>query len=422
MLQIKHILILLFITILSSDIYAQSGYWTKMNPDVSPPARGYHRMTTAGDGYVLLFGGAAPGTIYYDDLWIYSLEKNKWEKIETENSPPGRCDHGFCQLNDSLVILNGGDTELNRYVCDTWIFNLNTKVWTEINNEVYPPERRHHGLSKINDSTALLFGGEDNNINLVRDTWIFNSNTMTWKKIKLDPVWVHVPGGRSIDNMVELGNNKVLLHAGFMGTPVGDTWIFNLDSISWTYYPDSHGPEIYANSMTNFRDGMALSFGGNIRLADNSRRKDIDSVFLFDSDNNIWSGLDCGVVKPEGRHSCSIVRVSENKFLMYGGLGSFGISDETWLLELDLTSVRDNKRTDSKIIQKDNLLEFHSFDCSIIDISLIDLNGISMTIFSGYNNSNIKKINLNEYNLSSGIYIACFKTGKEEIYKKIWVE
>jgi N-acetylneuraminic acid mutarotase len=133
------------------------------------------------DNSLVLFGGFSKG-LYKNSIYVFSLEKNQWSKVECETpNPQGRINHTATLIQDDLVIYAGKNENYN--FNDMWKFNLLTKKWSEVkyknSSQDEMPEARsgqsfiYHGKT----NSAYIFGGKTANLKEKNDLWKFDFNT-----------------------------------------------------------------------------------------------------------------------------------------------------------------------------------------------------------------------------------------------------
>ena len=84
------------------------------------------------------------------------------------------------------IIFGGGTQNLTGYelFSDMWSYNSTGNIWTEIVPTNKPSARSGHTM--VYDSSnqkTILFGGWDENIGLMNDTWIYDSQTNHWTEV-----------------------------------------------------------------------------------------------------------------------------------------------------------------------------------------------------------------------------------------------
>ncbi len=80
-----------------------------------------------------------------------------------------------------LVILFGGTTT-GIATSDTWAYDFNRNVWTNMKSVVHPSWHWAHAVAYDEGSDrVVLFGGQNGVQNPIRrETWAYDFNTNTW--------------------------------------------------------------------------------------------------------------------------------------------------------------------------------------------------------------------------------------------------
>ena len=205
--------------------------WTELTPSSSPGARNFHSMVyNSKYDKVILFGGW--GGFYLSDTWVYHLESNKWTNMNPGNPPNGRAEHSMVyDSNLDKVILFGGYNGTSR-LNDTWVYDLDTNTWTEMNSLISPSARRGHTMIyHSREHKGVLFGGDDANPGYLDDTWVYDLETNTWtQKNALNP-----PYPRNHHAMTYEGHSsKVIVFGGTDRSEHDLTWSYDLNTNIWT--------------------------------------------------------------------------------------------------------------------------------------------------------------------------------------------
>jgi len=148
-----------------------------MNPINSPSARTDHVMVYDSNSMkVILYGGSDSGG-HFEDTWIYDLTTNSWTQMNPLAKPSKRIGHSMVyDSNSDQVILFGG-WNTTHFFADTWVYDLTTNIWMQV-NPVNPPSPRNF-QSMVCDSNSdriILFGGSDSPTSYFGDTWIYPGN------------------------------------------------------------------------------------------------------------------------------------------------------------------------------------------------------------------------------------------------------
>ena len=159
--------------------------WTEMHPEVCPPRTyGCRFVYDSVNEVNLLWGGNLPGGQgdKLDDLWSYDYGSNTWTLIETEVKPPMRYwqfmvfDRGF-----GKVVMFGGNPSYGSNLGDTWLYDYGSNEWTMVESGVSPSPRQCGGM--VYDESigrVVLFGGFEDDMEAVGDTWVFDSVAGEW--------------------------------------------------------------------------------------------------------------------------------------------------------------------------------------------------------------------------------------------------
>jgi hypothetical protein len=243
--------------------------WTNMNPVLSPPSRFAHRMVyNCVDSIVVLFGGvsAYERGFVYNDTWTYNFTINQWIEMSPTQSPPARAYLGMdYNESENVVVLFGGYNYLTyQWFSDTWIYNFSENTWTNMNPSPNPGYRNNLGMTydKTND-VIILFGGWYST-SMLGDTWIYNLNTNEWTDMNPvsapPPIYQH---GMTYDII----NSKAVVFGGFFHdtmTYSNSTWVYDLSTNNWenpqpATYPPARGKHrlVYDNNNHN-----VVLFGG----------------------------------------------------------------------------------------------------------------------------------------------------------------
>lgn len=169
-------------------------------------ATGSYVLGQSGKKYLAFFGGRHLGAfseehtdrsayVYYNDLWLYDFEKDRWMEAPTIGPrPPARDHHGAATVEDQLFIYGGRCSEKrekNSVLADVWSYNLISLRWT-LHEPVgaAPMARFMPGVSDIiyHDQPHLaIFAGEtlpgSTKRTTLNDLWVFNPHTGIWSEL-----------------------------------------------------------------------------------------------------------------------------------------------------------------------------------------------------------------------------------------------
>jgi N-acetylneuraminic acid mutarotase len=156
-----------------NDLYIyliNKGEWRKVTSPNSPLPRSGHAWCRGGNaGGVYLFGGefSSPkqGTFYhYNDFWKLETSSREWTRIEGKGkSPPARSGHRMTYYKNYIILFGGfqDTSQQTKYLQDIWLYDTSNFLW---HNPVLPPatqkpDARSSFTFLPHDSGAVLFGG-----------------------------------------------------------------------------------------------------------------------------------------------------------------------------------------------------------------------------------------------------------------------
>jgi hypothetical protein len=164
---------------------------TKTTPTY-PPARDSQGFTSNGGtttetSRLYMFGGNKDGTAIAD-LWVYANAGSTgaaWSYIPGGTSAPSARAYPGWSCGAGLCVLTGGMS--TSYKADTWILSESARTWSQVTcgRRAFCPSARS-GSAMAYDSAHgvhVLFGGDENGLTLVADTYTFNASTKTWKQV-----------------------------------------------------------------------------------------------------------------------------------------------------------------------------------------------------------------------------------------------
>ncbi|XP_069492271.1 kelch domain-containing protein 4 [Ambystoma mexicanum] len=239
---------------------------------------------------LILFGGEyfnGQKTFLYNELFIYSIKKNTWTKVDVPSPPPRRCAH------QAVAVSQGGG--------QLWVFG----------GEFASPdgEQFYH----------------------YKDLWVLHLATKTWEQIKASGG----PSGRSGHRMVAC-KRQLIVFGGFHESTrdyvyYNDIYSFNLDTFKWTKLsPTGTGPTPRSGcQMATTQEGNIVIYGG---YSKQKVKKDVDKgtlhtdMFYMKNDGKegedkwVWSRISASGVKPTPRTGFSMAAGPNNRTVLFGGV------------------------------------------------------------------------------------------------------
>eukprot|EP01041_Mallomonas_annulata_P003369 gene3368-6669_t len=168
-----------------------------------PSPRSNFSMTALPNGDMLMFGGEfcdGEGTVVYNDLYRWNIEKNEWKKIESLNNPPPRCSHQAV------------------FYKDMWSLDLKTNAWHEMKTSGDIPSARSGHRMALWRNYIVLFGGFYEALREVRwynDTFIYSFQDEKWTEV-VNKNHAQVPKPRSgVQLVVSAIDDLVYVYGGY---------------------------------------------------------------------------------------------------------------------------------------------------------------------------------------------------------------
>ena len=210
--------------------------WTEVFPEDSPSKRGSVAMYFDPEiGETVLYGGYGDLAEGADETWTYNYDNNKWTFHNLTTKPPAR--YGPEMIYDPVNkrgILFGGRRIGYNTLNGTWEFNLSDKTWTQFNITKGPSARYWYCMDydPVN-KIMILFGGSEGGTPFSQETWVFNVTSNSW--IQMDPE-ISPPYRSFHDSAFDTVNGKVLMFGGTASgyiDPYNETWSYSYEENNW---------------------------------------------------------------------------------------------------------------------------------------------------------------------------------------------
>ncbi|KAL9000650.1 MAG: hypothetical protein Q9169_000686 [Polycauliona sp. 2 TL-2023] len=146
---------------------------------------------------LLLFGGeyfnGALAT-FYNDLFVYLIDKDEWRKVTSPNSPLPRSGHAWTRSTAGDIYLFGGEFSSPKqgtfyHYNDFWKLNPSSREWTRVESRKGPPARSGHRMTFFKGYIVLFGGFQDTSqqTKYLHDLWLYDTHTYTWYNPQLPP-------------------------------------------------------------------------------------------------------------------------------------------------------------------------------------------------------------------------------------------
>jgi len=283
---------------------------------------------------MVVFGGQY-GSLLLNTTLVLSLTPGSetWSALDVgEIKPPARVNHAaiYDALHQRMIIFGGWDG--TSYLNDVWALDLEPGDirWYQLAPEGEPPPGRvgHSAIWDDSNRRMIIFGGyayrpgEEGLHIYYDDVWALSLYAINSSWQELTPASYPSPpeGRRGHVAVYDFRHNRMLVHGGFRGELLDDTWSLSLapGEERWTEL-------IPAGGTPPFRTGHAgvygdygrdlLVWGGYETLTDRT-----NTGMIFDGDSRIWSPLVAGGTPPSARNNhTAIYDAANHRMIIYGG-------------------------------------------------------------------------------------------------------
>ena len=201
----------------------------------SPSPRSHSTLIASpeNDRELFLFGGEYfNGALaqFYNDLFIYNINRDEWKLVTSPNSPLPRSGHAWCRGgNVGGVYLFGGEFSSPKqgtfyHYNDFWRLDPASREWTRLESKgKSPPARSGHRMTYFKNYIILFGGFQDTSqqTKYLQDLWIYDCTTFTWHEPKL-PLASGRPEPRSSFSLLPHESGAVL-YGGYSRVKVPST-------------------------------------------------------------------------------------------------------------------------------------------------------------------------------------------------------
>lgn len=357
----KSVLVVLALVALVAADHPTGGKWVQMIPSgpYFPQGRYFHAQVDMGDD-AYIFGGQS-GSTYFKDLFVYSVEQNQVQLVDSGSGPSARsgaCAVSLGQIVDTFVDTNNvtqtvivrnativimGGFDGTNYLSDVWEFNLGTGIWSQAFSTGAPAGRAFHTCIDIGTSGAeelLIFGGTNGNYYFgVSDSSLLDYNSNTWNAVPDNTPNGIYPSGRAYVSGVNNGGN-LYFYGGYNSDDgcLQDTWLWNANLTAWFAVPTPDTPGPLA-AYAGFADGGSYEIYGGFQNCNAVS----STVWSLSHNSPDWKiSPPSGTIPPP--RAATVATRHGKEYLMYGGAtGSVvngtltvgSVYDDLWLYVLN---------------------------------------------------------------------------------------
>ncbi|KAF3049239.1 hypothetical protein E8E11_008174 [Didymella keratinophila] len=164
----------------------------------------------ANENEIFLYGGEyfnGATAHFFNDLFVYNIKRDTWNKVTSPNSPLPRSGHAWCRAaNTQEIYLFGGEFSSPKqgtfyHYNDFWKLEPKSREWTRVETKgkaSSPPARSGHRMVSYKQYIILFGGFQDTSATTkyLNDLWIYDCVNFTWHTPKLQAARA-VPDPRS---------------------------------------------------------------------------------------------------------------------------------------------------------------------------------------------------------------------------------
>ena len=203
--------------------------WRALTPDgPGPRARFGHEAVWAEGRGLVVFAGQASATAFFNDLWLYEPEANRWTQLPNGGATPVPR-YGSCSAvgPDGRLWISHGFTEDGTRFADTRAYDFGQGAWTDVTPAgQLPVERCLHGCWFTDDDRFVLYAGQTTGVEALADLWAIESPGTAGAR------WTQVegtlPADRNLHAFARHGADTLVFGGRGSGTTYrNDTWRFD---------------------------------------------------------------------------------------------------------------------------------------------------------------------------------------------------
>lgn len=214
----------------------QHGEWKQHDSNSGGPGPRMYSATAVLGGNLYLLGGWDPGApksggTFLEDVWELNGQTLEWTLLEDNKLPCGPVSrHSACTVGDKIIMHTFRG-----------VFSFDGTKWTEQATTGEAPQGLSMcAMTKLSDSSLLVFGGSTKTQQLSSDAFVLDTNTWEWTKLDTGGGDVG-PSPRASPCAAKCGDNQAIVFGGASLAAGGyeggaglqaqdDTWLLTVGS------------------------------------------------------------------------------------------------------------------------------------------------------------------------------------------------
>lgn len=250
-----------------------------------PKPRHGHRAVAIKD-LMIIFGGGNEGIV--DELHVFNTVNNQWFVPEVKGEiPPGCAAYGLI-VDGTRILVFGGMVEFGKYSNELYELQASRWEWKRLKpkppkNGMLPCPRLGHSFTLVG-TKVFLFGGLANDgdnpknnipryLNDLYTLELRTNNAVAWEMPK---TYGQAPQPRESHTCVAYtdsttGKSRLIIYGGMCGWRLGDIWMLDVQSMSWSKPIISGIPPLPRSLHSSILIGKRMIiFGGWVPLSTDS--------------------------------------------------------------------------------------------------------------------------------------------------------
>jgi N-acetylneuraminic acid mutarotase len=226
-----------------------------------------------------------PAYRHFRDLWLYDPVANKWKELFPKGESPGeRGRYAACyDAQHNGVWLHGGSRG-GHFFDDLWFFDLEKEKWQQVEADTGPTPFRRREHTLVHDprgNQLLMFGGllTDFQTQTSNELWAFDLATREWKRLKTGPSSRFLFG-----SAFEADGRRLYVIGGLTknATKVPPSlWVYDAALDSWDERTAIGMPRMFGNSLVFLpRLNGLMGFGGEVKHKESNSETWYDLIKL----------------------------------------------------------------------------------------------------------------------------------------------
>ncbi len=311
-----------------------TGAWTRLAATGAPSAREDHTWTVDPDGGTAWLFGGRDGGRTSNELWAFDLASDTWSRIVPIGSaPPGRFGHDAEWVPGMGLVIYGGQANATTFFDDLWRFDPQTLRWTKLPAAGAVPTARYGSCAALGpDGRLWMSHGFTEDGTRFADTQAYDFTAGRWTDVT--PTGT-LPIARCLHSCWWTPDGRFVLYAGQTTgvAALGDLWALTPGAGdtpgTWAKVDVERPPDRNLYALTS-RGDHAVVIGGR-----GLNQRFLNDVYVIDPATLAIMPIAVTGSGPVGRGGAALINDPDRgRMLLFGGKTASGALGDLWSLEL----------------------------------------------------------------------------------------